>query len=126
MVFVACYYDMHWWIRLLEDINREKKDCKTKFMHPHSQAASFCWTEWITSAGYLLTNLFAKLRHQNIQNKNSGHHEDYNTTKSLDYEAVKVSFGFLKCLEEYVYHPICVKLLPEIGIFYYFSQLDIS
>ena len=43
MDFVACYYDMHWWIGLLEDINRENKDCKIKFMHPHGPAASFCW-----------------------------------------------------------------------------------
>ena len=43
MDFVACYHDMHWWIGLIEDINREKTDCKTKFMHPHGQAARFCW-----------------------------------------------------------------------------------
>ena len=43
MDFFACYYDMHWLIGLLEDINREKKDCKKNLMHPHSPAASFCW-----------------------------------------------------------------------------------
>ena len=43
MDFVACDYDMHWWIGLLEDINREKKDRKTTFMHPLGSLASFCW-----------------------------------------------------------------------------------
>ena len=78
----------------------------------------------MTFAGYLLTSLFANWKHQKIQNKNSGHHEYNDTTKSVDYEVIEVSFSFLKCLREYVYHQIFVKLLPEIGTFDYFSQLD--
>ena len=117
---------------MLEDINREKKDCKIKFMHPHGPAASFCWPVvddicWIPF-DKLINKIEApeNINRKNIQNKNSGYHEDNDTTKSADYEVIKVSFGFRKCLREYVYHPICVKLLPEIGIFYYFSQLDSS
>ena len=76
----------------------------------------------MTLAGYLWTNLFANLKDQKIQKKNSGHHEDSNTTKSLDNEVKKVRFDILNCLREYVYHSICVKLLPKIAI----SQFDIS
>ena len=43
MDFVRYYYEMQYWIGLLEDINREKKDCKISLMHTHGPAAIFCW-----------------------------------------------------------------------------------
>ena len=32
--YVACYYDSNWWIRLVQNVNRDKKDVEINFLHP--------------------------------------------------------------------------------------------
>ena len=36
MDYVACVYDNHWWISLMDEINHDKGDFEIKFLHPHS------------------------------------------------------------------------------------------
>ena len=41
--FVACLYDLKWWIGIAMDVNDEEGDILVKFMHPNGPARSFSW-----------------------------------------------------------------------------------
>ena len=41
--FVACLYDLKWWIGIALEVNDEEGDILVKFLHPNRPARSFSW-----------------------------------------------------------------------------------
>jgi hypothetical protein len=41
--YVACLYNLQWWIGLVEEISHEYEDIKINFFHPHGPSPSFYW-----------------------------------------------------------------------------------
>jgi hypothetical protein len=43
MEFIACQYDLFWWVGLVEEIDHEQEDILVKSMHPHGPSLNFTW-----------------------------------------------------------------------------------
>ena len=41
--FIASFYDEHWWVGLVLDLDDESNDVLVKFMSPHGPSSSFSW-----------------------------------------------------------------------------------
>ena len=39
--YVACYYDSKWWVRLVQNVNCDKKGVEIIFLHPPGPVNSF-------------------------------------------------------------------------------------
>ena len=43
MDFIACCYDVHRWIGLVEEIDNDNQGAKVQFLHPHGPSTCFSW-----------------------------------------------------------------------------------
>ena len=41
--FIASFYDEHWWVGLVIDLDDKSNDVLVKFMSPHGPSSSFSW-----------------------------------------------------------------------------------
>ena len=41
--YVACIYKIEGWIGIILEVDKEKGDARTNFMHPHGPSRSFHW-----------------------------------------------------------------------------------
>ena len=50
--YVVCYYDSNWWIRLVQNVNCDKKDVEINFLYPLGPWNSFTWPREKIFVGY--------------------------------------------------------------------------
>ncbi len=67
--FVSCLYDSHWWVGIVEEIDKENQEICGNFMHPHGPSRSFFWTEHIDRCWVAINNVVCKI---NVPTTTSG------------------------------------------------------
>ena len=43
--YITCIFHGHWWLVLIESVNKEEKDLTCKFLHPHGPTNQFHWPD---------------------------------------------------------------------------------
>ena len=61
MTYVCCSYDGFWWIGMIKEMDRDNKEIKVHFMHPHGPSRSYFWPTRVDSCWVPMQNVLCKI-----------------------------------------------------------------